>query len=169
MKTLAEVFLETLSERDKPLVRMDSKGKTAVVLDPKTISGNRRVEANRHEIERGHFLRNAENTHERALYISHVKELPRHPDHGGRQVEVTAHHTNKIFASDKPIGGYSSRRPDNASNVPPKRLVKPKKIVLVQHPRNNGRWIGGGYMAVVPKDTQTPRVIKTKRPGYGGF
>lgn len=169
MKTLAEVFLETLSESDKkPLIRMDTKGNAAAVLDAKTQAGNRRVEANRHEVKAGHMLRPQKNTHERSVYVTATKEMEPHPVHGGRQVRVTVVNSGKLFASDKPIAGYSTRRPDGGSYVPPKRLMKPRTIVLTQHPKNNGKWTGGGYMAVVPKSDQTPRVVK-KRPGYGGF
>ena len=168
MKTLAEVFVDVLSEREKPLVRVDSKGRTAVVLDPKTQASNRRVETNRGEVKPGHMLRNKDNTWERGLFVHSVKEREPHPRHGGRQIEVQASHAGKLFASDKPVAGYSSRRPDDASYVPPKRLVPTKTIILSQHPDNGGRWVGGGYTAVVPKGDQKTRTIK-KRPGYGGF
>jgi hypothetical protein len=143
MKSLAEVFFETLTESgDKTRVKLKSDGRMQITLSNAEAQRHRGVVRHRGELVPGVTQLSVGNgAHERRLLVTRVRKLDQPHPVTGNDTEVTAHPVGKVFASENPIAGYSSRRKPGETYVPQKRAVKSKVFHMQNHPQHG--WIVG--------------------------
>lgn len=164
MKSLAEVFVETLLE-DKPRVRLGSQG-MRIQLDPKTVAANRSTTRHHGELKSGDHIRQG-GAYDRTFVVTHV-EPKAEPDRHGNTHTVTIHPVGRIFRSDSPRHGSSSIRGSDQVYKAPSKLTQSHKVSMKKHPKYG--WIEGQGMH---RDSEASRyskvAVKPKEASFTDF
>jgi hypothetical protein len=168
MKTLAEVFVEVLTE-EKPRVRV-GKGGMRIQLDPKTVAANRTTTRHHGELKPGDHVRQG-GAYDRTFVVTHV-EPKAEPDRHGNTHNVTIHPVGRIFRSDSPLRGSSSIRGSGEVYKAPSKLTQSHRVSMKKHPEYG--WIEGqgphrdseasrySKVAVKPKEAKFTDFYKDK-------